>query len=103
MPRVSENPLGQRASNRRHAAAAKHAEILQILLDEGVPVGTTDLTKRVGTSISLLRTLERRGFIHIARTQAVRNPLSSEPVAATQPLHLSPAQSMAFAEDSERR
>ena len=94
----SENPLGQRTSNRRHAAAAKHAEILQILLDEGVPLGTTDLTKRVGTSITLLRTLERRGFIHIARTQAVRNPLSSEPVAATQPLHLNPAQSMAFAE-----
>ena len=94
----SENPLGQHTSNRRHAAAAKHAEILQILLDEGVPLGTTDLTKRVGTSISLLRTLERRGFIHIARTQAVRNPLSSEPVAATQPLHLNPAQSMAFAE-----
>ena len=94
----SENPLGQRTSNRRHAAAAKHAEILQILLDEGVPLGTTDLTKRVGTSISLLRTLERRGFIHIARTRAVRNPLSSEPVPATQPLHLNPAQSMAFAE-----
>ena len=94
----SENPLGQHTSNRRHAAAAKHAEILQILLDEGVPLGTTDLTKRVGTSISLLRTLERRGFIHIARTEAVRNPLSSEPVAATQPLHLNPAQSMAFAE-----
>ena len=94
----SENPLGQRTSNRQHAAAAKHAEILQILLDEGIPVGTTDLTKQVGTSLSLLRTLERRGFIHIARTQAVRNPLSSEPVAATQPLHLNPAQSMAFAE-----
>lgn len=92
------NLFEQRAGKRQHAAAAKHAEILQILLDEGVPVGTTDLTKRVGTSLSLLRTLERRGFIHIARTQAVRNPLSSEPVAATQPLHLNPAQSMAFAE-----
>ncbi len=94
----SENPLGQRTGNRRHAAAAKHAEILQILLNEGVPLGTTDLAKRVGTSISLLRTLERRGFIHITRMQAVRNPLSTEPVAATQPLHLNPAQSMAFAE-----
>ena len=92
------NLFEQRAGKRQNAAAAKHAEILQILLDEGVPVGTTDLTKRVGTSISLLRTLERRGFIHIARTQAVRNPLSSEPVAATQPLHLNPTQSMAFAE-----
>ena len=94
----SENPPGQRTGNRRHAAAVKHAEILQILLDAGVPVGTTDLTKRVGTSISLLRTLERRGFIHITRTQATRNPLSSEPVTATQPLHLNPAQSMAFTE-----
>ena len=94
----SENPTGQRTTNRRHAAAVKHAEILQILLDESVPLGTTDLTKRIGTSISLLRTLERRGFIHITRTQAVRNPLSSEPVTATQPLHLNSAQSMAFAE-----
>ena len=92
----SENPLKQSTGNRQHAAAAKHAEILQILLDEGVPLGTTDLTKRVGSSISLLRTLERRGFIHIARTQAVRNPLSSESVAVTQPLHLNPAQSTAF-------
>ena len=87
-----------RPGRRRHAAAAKHAEILQRLLDEGVPLATADLTKRVNTSISLLRTLERRGLIHITRAQAVRNPLSSEPIAATQPLDLNSAQSMALAE-----
>ena len=94
----SEDASGQRPSNRRHVAAAKHAEILQHLLDEGAPLATADLTKRVQTSVSLLRTLERRGFLHITRAQAVRNPLSSEPVATTQPLHLNPAQSMAFSE-----
>ena len=92
----SGNLFEQRASNRQHAADAKRAEILQFLLDEGAPLGTTDLTKRVGTSTSLLRTLERHGFIHITRMQAIRNPLSSEAVAATQPLHLNPAQSIAF-------
>ena len=94
----SEDASGRRPSNRLHVAAAKHAEILQHLLDEGVPLATADLTKRVHTSVSLLRTLERRGFLHITRAQAVRNPLSSDPVATTQPLHLNPAQSMAFAE-----
>ena len=94
----SEEPSGSRASNRRNVAAAKHAEILQHLLDAGVPLATADLTKRVHTSVSLLRTLERRGFLHITRAQAIRNPLSSEPVATTQPLDLNPAQSMAFAE-----
>ena len=92
------NLFEQRPGKRQHAAAAKHVEILQLLLDENAPLGTTDLTKRVNTSISLLRTLERRGFIHITRTQAVRNPLSSEPVVATQPLHLNSAQSTAFTE-----
>ena len=94
----TEDASGLRSSNRRHVAAGKHADILQRLLDEGVPLATADLSKRVGASISLLRTLERRGFVHITRAQAVRNPLGSEAVAATQPLHLNPAQSTAFSE-----
>lgn len=94
----SEGSSGPRSSNRRHIAAEKHAEILQHLLDAGVPLAAADLTKRVGSSISLLRTLERRGFLHITRAQAIRNPLSSEAVTATQPLHLNPAQSTAFSE-----
>ena len=94
----SENPAGSRPGNRRHIAAAKHAEILRHLLDAGAPLATADLTKRVNSSISLLRTLERRGFLHITRAQAVRNPLSSEPIATTQPLHLNSAQSIAFTE-----
>ncbi len=98
----SENSSGKHPGNRRHVAAAKHAEILRLLLDEGVPLATADLTKRVNASISLLRTLERRGFLHITRAQAVRNPLGSEPITATQPHHLNSAQSMAFAEIQNR-
>ena len=94
----SEDLSGLRPGRRRNVAAAKHADILQHLLDEGVPLTTSDLTKRVNTSPSLLRTLERRGFLHITRAEAIRNPLSSEPIAATQPLHLNPAQSRAFTE-----
>lgn len=81
-----------------HAAAVKHAEILQILLDEDAPVATSELTKRVRTSTSLLRTLERRGFIKITRAASVRNPLSCQPVAATQPIPLNSEQSAAFTE-----
>ena len=97
-PDIHENASPQRSVNRRHAADVKRAEILQFLLDEGAPLATTDLMKRVNASISLLRTLERHEFIHITRAQTVRNPLSSEPVAPTQPLRLNPAQSAAFAE-----
>ena len=94
----TEDSSGPRSGRRRRIAAAKHAEILQLLLDEGVPLATTDLTKRVGVGSSLLGTLERHGFLHITRAQAVRNPLSSEAVVPTQPLHLNPAQSTAFSE-----
>ena len=89
------------SGNRRNVAAAKHAAILQRLLDEGVPLATAELTKSVNTSITLLRTLERRGFIHIKRAQIVRNPLNAEPIAATQPLQLNPAQSKVFTEIRE--
>lgn len=94
----SKDSSGPRPGRRRNVAAAKHAEILQYLLDAGAPLTTTDLAKRVNASTSLLRTLERRGFLHITRAEAIRNPLSSEPIAATQPFHLNPAQSVAFAE-----
>ena len=94
----AEGSSPSRPRNRRHIAAAKHADILQLLLDEEAPLATADLTKRVNAGISLLRTLERRGFLHITRAHTVRNPLSSEPIAATHPLHLNPAQSIALTE-----
>lgn len=86
------------SGGRSRRAAVKRAEILQILLDEEVPIATAELTKRVGTSVSLLRTLERRGFIQITRARTVRNPLSCQPVAATQPYVLNSAQTAVFAE-----
>ena len=86
------------SGNRRHVAAAKHAAILQLLLDDGVSLTTSELTKRASASLALLRTLERRGFIHVKRAQMVRNPLNAEAIAATQPLQLNPAQWTAFSE-----
>ena len=97
-PDLQEDASPKPTVNRLHAADVKRAEILQFLLDEGAPLATTDLMKRVNASISLLRTLERHGFIHITRAQTVRNPMSAEPVAPTQPLRLNPAQSAAFSE-----
>ena len=97
-PDIHENASPQHSVNRLHAADVKRAEILQFLLDEGGPLATADLMKRVNASISLLRTLERHGFIHIRRAQTIRNPLSSELVAPTRPLRLNPAQSTAFTE-----
>ncbi len=94
----SEASSPQRPVNRRHAADTKRAEVLQLLLDEGTPLATADLVKRVNASASLLSPLERRGFIQITRAQTVRNPLGSESIAPTQPLRLNPAQSTAFAE-----
>jgi len=79
-----------------HAAGIKHAEILQMLLDEGIPLTITELTKQIKASTSLFRTLERRGFIKITRSAAIRNPLSYQPVAPTQPYTLNPPQSEAL-------
>ena len=81
-----------------HAADLKHAKILQNLLNEGVPVAASDLTKRTKTNLSLLRTLERRGFINITRTAVVRNPISSQSVVPTHPHELNSAQLEAFTE-----
>lgn len=94
------NPDGssKHSGNRRHAGDAKRAEILQLLLDAGEPLATADLAKRVNASVSLLRTLERHGFIHITQAETVRNPLGTESVAPTQRLHLNPAQLTAFSE-----
>ena len=91
---VSTPPTG----NHQNVADAKRAEILQLLLDAGIPLTTAELTKRVNTGTSPLRTLERRGFIHIKPAQVVRNPLNAEPIAPTQPLLLSPEQLRAFLE-----
>ena len=92
----SDDASAQPPKGRRNIATAKHAEILQHLLEADAPLATADLTKRVGSSPALLRTLERRGFLEITRAEAVRNPLSAEPVAPTQPLLLTPDQSTAF-------
>ena len=92
------NPSAHTSGNRRHIAAAKRASILQRLLDEGIPLTTAELTKHVNASIALLRTLERRGFIHIKRAQMARNPLNAELISPTQPLALNPAQLKAFLE-----
>ena len=86
------------SSNRQHAGDLKRAEALQLLLEEGSPLATADLAKRVSASVSILRALERRGIIHITKAQTVRNPMSSESVAPTQPFQLNPAQSAALAE-----
>ena len=93
-----EKATHQKKQQTTHAAAVKHAEILQILLDEGGSLATNELTKRVKTGPSLLRTLQRRGLISIARAEAIRNPLSSQHVVPTSPHDLNSVQSEAFAE-----
>lgn len=95
---ISEDGKGKHTP---HAADIKHAKILQILLDESEPIPISELTKRVKTQISLIRTLERRGLICITRTTVVRNPLSSEHVVPTQPHELNAAQLEAFTEISD--
>ena len=95
------SPKNEQGNAKAHAADIKHAEILQILLKEGGPIAASDLTKRTKTNDSLLRTLERRGFININRTAVVRNPLSSQHVVPTQPHDLNPEQLVAFSEISK--
>ncbi len=86
------------SGSRRRIGDGKRAELLQHLLDEGVPLTTKELTRRVNTSVATLRTLERRGLVRIKQARVVRNPLSADPVARTQPLRLNVAQSLALGE-----
>ena len=89
--------------------APKQAEMLRILQgcsDETLT--TTELIKRADTSLSGLQSLEGKGLIHIESVQIVRNPLSLDPVASTQPLTMNPDQATALqaiqgAIDSDRR
>ena len=89
--------------------APKQAEMLRILLDcNDETLTTTELTKRADTSLSGLRSLEGKGLISLESVQIVRNPLSLDPVAPTQPLTLNPDQGTALqaiqgAIDSDRR
>lgn len=92
----NEDPTG--SNNRRHPGDAKRAEILELLLAESAPLATADLIRRVNASTSLLRPLQRRGFIQITRAETVRNPLNAESVAPTQPLPLNSTQLTAFSE-----
>ena len=89
---------GSSGGERVRPASAKHADILRMLLDADAPIATAELTKQARTSVSLLRTLERRGFIQITQARVVRNPLSCQPVAVTKPYQLNPAQAAALAE-----
>lgn len=93
-----EKTSNEKKQQTTHAAAVKHAAILQTLLDEGGALATNELTSRVKTGPSLLRTLERRGLINITRAEAIRNPLSSQHVVPTPPHNLNSVQSEAFAE-----
>ena len=89
--------------------APKQAEMLRILLDcNDETLTTTELTKRADTSLSGLQSLEGKGLISLESVQIVRNPLSLDPVAPTQPLTLNPDQTTALqaiqgAIDSDRR
>ncbi len=77
--------------------APKQAEMLRILLDcDDETLTTTELTKRANTSLTGLQSLEGKGFVHLESVQIVRNPMSLDPVAATQPLTLNPDQATAL-------
>ena len=52
----SEASSPQLPVNRHHAADIKRAEILQLLLDEGAPLATADLMKRVNASAFAVNT-----------------------------------------------
>ena len=100
-----EGQISQLEANR----APKQAEILRILLDcDGETVTAADLTKRANTSLATLQSLEGKGVIRVESVQIVRNPLSLDPVPATQPLTLNTDQATALqaiqeAIESDRR
>ena len=88
-----EEQIPQLEANR----APKQAEMLRLLIDcDDETLTTTELTKRANTSLTGLQSLEGKGFVHLESVQIVRNPMSLDPVAATQPLTLNPDQATAL-------
>ena len=100
-----EKQIPQLEANR----APKQAEMLRLLIDcDDETLTTTELTKRANTSLTGLQSLEGKGLVHLEVVQIVRNPMSLDPVAPTQPLTLNPDQATALgaiqgAIESDRR
>ena len=76
--------------------APKQIDVLNQLLKSNQALFRSTLVAQTGCSLSTLRSLEKKGLISFKRKKIVRNPLSLEPIAKTQPLPLNPEQDKAL-------
>ena len=76
--------------------APKQIDVLNQLLKSNQALLRSTLVAQTSCSLSTLRSLEKKGLISFKRKKIVRNPLSLEPIAKTQPLRLNPEQNKAL-------
>jgi len=85
--------------------APKQAEILKILISEyragnimDSGMIASELAKRAETNLSTIRALEKKDLVTLESIEIIRNPLSSERFARSQPLTPTPDQTAALEE-----
>lgn len=58
---------------------AQQEKVIKLLFDAAEPIALAELTEQAGVSASVIRTLEKRGFVEIFTREVRRDPLSHLP------------------------
>ncbi|MBI4303564.1 MAG: primosomal protein N' [Chloroflexi bacterium] len=85
----------QQASNLKKRAK-KQAALLDFLACQPNPVLLAEARNKAGGDTVTVKALTRKGLVRVQRIEVRRDPLSSQDLAPTQPLVLTPAQEAAF-------
>jgi len=80
----------------------KQHRLLRTLLEIGEPTPLRELTRQLNVSEAPARSLERRGWVHIEKTDAAADPLLASSRSRPRPARLSEGQERAIAEIAGR-
>ncbi|HEX6508866.1 MAG TPA: primosomal protein N' [Chloroflexota bacterium] len=94
---ASATPEGRHALNggKGLQRAALQRAVLEQIAQEG-PLAVPDLSRRIPGAQTAVSALEKKGFVALEQRTTSRSPLDIERYSATQPLHLSAAQLVAY-------
>jgi len=76
--------------------ANKQAALLTFLVQQFKPVSLAEARRRVNCGKAVVDALAKKGLVTVQHIQVKRDPLSSQHITPSQPLHLSAAQESAF-------
>lgn len=78
----------------------KHCLVMDLLKSSG-PLPASEVAAKTGATLSVLRTMERRGLVEVRKENIHRDPFVDSIVLPTQPLKLFPEQEQAMARVKE--